>query len=65
LSLGGSEKRFDRLISENDQCGYRLEAGRAGLIAAGLADALHDLLASELLQVVGRAGGTVLYHRPD
>ena len=51
LFLGGSEKGFDRLISEDDQCDYRLEAGRAGLIAPGLADALHDLLAAELLQV--------------
>src|SRR6516165_11051496 len=58
---GGSEKRFNGLISENKQGGYRLEACRPGLIATGLANALHDLLATELLQVVRRAGGTILY----
>src|SRR5215471_14074688 len=58
--LGGSEQRFDGLVSENYQGGYRLEACRPGLIATCRADALHDLLAAELLQVVGRAGGTIL-----
>src|SRR5215471_648890 len=56
--LGGSEQRFNGLVSENDQGGYRLEACRPGLIATCRADALHDLLTAELLQVVGRAGGT-------
>ena len=63
LSLGGSEKGFDRLISEDDQCGYRLEARRVGLIATGLADALHDLLATELLHVIGCTGRAVLARR--
>src|SRR6516165_6435682 len=58
--LGGSEQRFNGLVSENYQGGYRLEACRPGLIATCRADALHDLLAAELLQVVGRAGGTIL-----
>src|SRR5437016_9193691 len=48
---GGSEKRFNGLISENNEGGDRLEACRPGLIATGLANALHDLLATELLQV--------------
>src|SRR5215472_6861325 len=58
--LGGSEQRFDGLVSKNYQGGYRLEACRPGLIATCHADALHDLLTAELLQVVGRAGGTIL-----
>jgi len=57
---GGSKKRFDDLVSEDKEGGYRLEASRARRIATGLADALHDLLAAELLQIVGRAGGTIL-----
>jgi hypothetical protein len=55
--VGGSEKWFDGLISENNQCGYGLEARRVGLIATGLADAVQDLLATELLQVIGCAVG--------
>src|ERR1700756_4709143 len=58
--LGGSEQRFNGLVSETYQGCYRLEACRPGLIATCRADALHDLLAAELLQVVGRAGGTIL-----
>src|ERR1700693_2980721 len=49
--LGGSEQRFNGLVSENNQGGYRLEACWPGLIATCRADALHDLLAAELLQV--------------
>jgi hypothetical protein len=58
--LGGSEQRFNGLVSENNQGGYCLEACWPGLIATCRADALHDLLAAELLQVVGRPGGTTL-----
>ena len=58
--LGGSKKRSDGFFSENDEGGYRLEACRADRIATGLADALDDLLATELLQVVRRAGGTIM-----
>ena len=47
--LGGSEQRFNGLVSENNQGGYRLEACWPGLIATYRADALHDLLAAELL----------------
>src|SRR5215831_1427343 len=61
--LGGSEQRFNGLVSENNQGGYRLEACWPGLIATCRADALHDLLTAELLQVVGRAGGTILQSR--
>ena len=43
-----SEQRFNGLVSENNQGGYRLEACRPGLIATCRADALHDLLAAEL-----------------
>src|SRR6516165_5370294 len=49
--LDGSEQRFNGLVSENYQGGYRLEAYRPGLIATCRADALHDLLAAELLSV--------------
>jgi hypothetical protein len=48
------------LSLENNQCGYGLEAGRVGLIATGLADALHDLPATELLSVIGCASRAVL-----
>ena len=58
--LGSGEKRFSGLVSENNQGGYRLEACRPGLIATCLANVLHDLLASEFLQVVGGPGGTIL-----
>ena len=47
--LGSGEKRFNGLVSENNQGGYRLEACRPGLIPTCRADALHDLLAAELL----------------
>jgi hypothetical protein len=58
--LRRSEKRLNRLISEHNEGGYRPEACRPGLITTGLANALHDLLATELLQVVRRVGGTIL-----
>src|SRR6185503_15660635 len=58
--LGGSEQWFNGLVSENNQGGYRLEACRPGLIATCRADALHDLLAAELLQVVSCPRGTIL-----
>jgi hypothetical protein len=54
------EERLDGPVSENKQGSDRPEARGLGLIAPGLADALHDLLAAELLEVVGGAGGTVL-----
>jgi len=57
--LGGSEQRFNGLVSENNQGGYRLEACWPGLIATCRADALHDLFAAEFIQIVRRLAGTV------
>jgi hypothetical protein len=58
--LSGSEEGFNRLVKQNHQGGHRPEAARQRLVAAGVADPAHDVLAAELLQIISGLAGAVV-----
>ena len=55
--LRGRKEGFDRLVAQNQQGGHRPETARQRLVAAGVADAAHDLLAAKFLQIISGLGG--------
>jgi hypothetical protein len=58
--LCSGEERPDGFVSKHDQGGHRLEPAGHCLVPAGLADPADDLLATELLQIIGGATGIIL-----
>ena len=50
--LRGGKEGFDRLVAQNHQSGHRPETARQWLVAAGVADPAHDVLAAKFLQVI-------------
>ena len=57
VNLGRRLTKLDRFVSENHEGNHRLEPRGGRLISACLADPVNDLLASELLQIIGGATG--------
>ncbi len=58
--LSGREQRFDCFVSKDYQRGHRSQTGRDRLVAGCPAYPADDLFATEFLQIVSRAAGTVL-----
>ena len=51
---------FDRLVAQNHQSGHRPDTARQRLVAAGVADPAHDVLAAKFLQVISGLAGAVV-----
>ena len=62
--LGGEVERskegFDSLVAQNHQSGHRPQAARQRLVAAGVTDPVHDVLAAEFLQIISGLAGAVV-----
>jgi hypothetical protein len=58
--LSGSKEGFDRLVAQHHQGGHRPETARQRLVAAGVANPAHDVLAAKLLQIISGLAGPVL-----
>ncbi len=59
--LGGGGERFDRLVAENDERSHRSETAGERFVATRAADAVNDVFATELFQIIGGVSGTVLW----
>ena len=58
--LSGSKKWFDSLVTQNHQGGHRPQTARQRFVAAGVADAAHNVLAAKFLQIISGLAGAVM-----
>ena len=58
--LSGSKEGFDSLVAQDQQGGHRPQTARQRLVAAGVADPVHDVLAAKLLQIISGLAGAVV-----
>ena len=57
--LSSSEEGLDSFVAENDQGCHRPETAREGLVASGVADPAHDVLAAKFFQIISGLTGAV------